>query len=467
METSWRDDNGRQGAATVVDEYLPWVEWGLEGVEGIYTNITMPLAHALSRIMDNGVLVDREKMFKLDQEYRQKIGQYEREFWDAAGSQVSYTSPMQLERFLYGELGLPVIKKTATGHAATDLKVLERFLADDSLDSNSKAVVRSLYGLKKTVKLKKDFLAGWGNSVGLLKWIQHDGRIRPNYRVDGTDSGRLSSNDPNGQNIANALDIRSLFISAPGYAFLEVDYSQLELRATAILARDAAMMESIRQDMHTATASLMFGVAPEEVNTRQRSIAKVINFRVLYGGGAWGLAFQLGISLEEAEDYLDRWFKAYSNVHRWIRRTQRTARQQGYLDNPYGRRRRLPLLLLNDHRLKKVQSHLLRTAVNFSVQSTGSDSLSLATINLVLHNKRLQKMGAIPILSLHDALFFEVPERHAIDAAIEVQHVMQTVPKLVLGEEWDLPADAKIGYHWGDKSIGVVKGGEAILRNAA
>jgi len=435
---------------TTARQYMPWVDWGLEGGEAIYRNITMPMVHALQEIEHNGVLIDQDKLSFLDEQYRDKIAAAEQEFWNVAGSEVSYTSAQQLQKFLYTDLQLPVVLTTKKGAPSTALPALAKLKSEHP-------VVETLYDLKKLVKIKKDFLGGWGKSRGLIQWVQDDGRIHTNYRVDGTESGRLSTGDPNTQNIAKVEEIRSMFVPPPGMVFGEVDYSQLELNIAARLSGDEKMAMAIALGMHEQTAAFMFNVPVEKVTYDMRNKAKTINFLVLYGGGAYTLAFRLDITIEEAEKYLAAWFKAYKKVYQWIRKTQWEAQKRGYVDSVWMRRRHLPELKTPnraDPQWKKRHSHLKRVSVNFPIQSAGSDSLSMSTIKLLLYpDDALLKMGVRFTMTLHDALFFEVPERHAVEAGARVQEVMKRVPRFCLGSDWALESDVKLGRYWGDNSV--------------
>lgn len=429
--------------------YAPWVE-PIQGINGVYRNITHPLQEAIMQVEANGVYVSKERLLELAAEYSTKIINAESDFYRKVGRIFRYSSNAELSLYLYQELGLPVLLETKGGQPSTALPVLQKL-------EKMHPAVGALMTLKRLVKLKKDFLDGNGTSKGLLPFIQSDGRIHSTYRVDGTETGRLSSAGPNLQNIANAPDIRGMFRAPKGKVMIESDYSQLELRIAAILSGDPNMLEAFAsgQDFHRATAAFMFQIPVEQVTDTQRKLAKAINFGVLYGMGAQSLAFRLDISIEEAEVYIEAWFRAYRYLKRWLRDNLNLAKANGFVDNPFGRRRHLAELKNPsrfDPNVRRSLSHLGRSANNFPIQSTGSDILSLSTISLLLYPfDEFVATGAIPIMSLHDALYFEVPEENAETAAAIIKEVMEGVPKELLGKGWNLIAEPKIKHYWGEE----------------
>ena len=439
---------------TDVRDYCPWLVRA-DGIEGVYRNITHPLQEAIGVIEDNGVLVDKDKLLFLSTVYGEKIEEQQQDFWEKAGVMVEVSKPQQLQKLLYEDLKLPILKTTKKGAPSTAIGTLERL-------ASYHECVPVLIELKKSIQIKKNFLTGMpgAKSKGLLPFIDDDGRIRTNYRVDGTDSGRLSSFNPNTQNIARNKDIRSMFIPREGYAMIEADYSQLELRIISILSNDPVMKEGFRRgDLHKATAMRIFNVIEEEVTKAQRDTAKTINFGIAYGMAAMALSFRLGITVEEAEEYIDTWFRVHREVNRWMRMIRASTLRDGYQDNVFGRRRHLSALKVGqqptyDPKWPGKKGHLLRVAVNFPIQSTGSDLLSLSTSSLISYPiDDFVHTGAIPNMSLHDALFFEAPLETAKEAAAIIKETMEAIPLLLLGEDWILPADVKIGTCWGDNSI--------------
>jgi DNA polymerase-1 len=430
--------------------YTPWVQPS-RGIAAVYTNITHPLQEAIMQVENNGVFVSKERLLELAVEYAKKIEQAESAFYEKAGRVIEYTRNAELSHWLYQELELPVLLETKGGAPSTALPVLAKL-------EKMHEGVGALMKLKKLVKLKKDFLDGNGGTAkGLLPFIGSDGRIHSNYRVDGTETGRLSSAGPNLQNISNEPDIRGMFRARPGYVMMEADYSQLELRIAAILSGDPNMLGAFASghDFHRVTASLMFKVPVDQVTDYQRKLAKAINFGVLYGMGAHSLAFRLDITVEEAEEYIREWFRAYKYLYRWLRDNLNKAKANGFVDNPFGRRRHLAELRTPsqfDPNWKRHMSHLGRAANNFPIQSTGSDLLSLSTISLILYPfNEFVDTGAIPIMSLHDALYFEVPEENADKASKIVKEVMEGIPAELLGKGWKLIADPKITHYWGEE----------------
>lgn len=437
--------------------YAPWIEKA-EGLAGVYLNITHPLQEAVRHLEFNGVYVDVDRLHVLAAECEKRIEQREQEFFDLAGDRIYYQSPSALGKFLYEDLQLVCPMMTKAGRPSTALPVLDKLIG-------AHPSIAPLMSLKKHAKLKKDFLDGNGKAKGLLPFIGEDGRIHSNYRVDGTESGRLSATQPNLMNIPKSpdegsddLDIRSMFTAQPGHLLIAADYSQLELRVISYVTGDGVMQRNFNtgMDFHRVTAAMMFKKDPKDVTKKERSLAKAINFGIAYGMGGYTLAYRLGIPPEEAEEYIATWFRMYREVKRWLRSNPMQVAKTGYAETMFGRRRHLPELKhasYNDPNWKKRQAHLQRIANNFPIQSTGSDILSLATIALVLYPfDEFVATGAKPIMSLHDALYFEVPEENAAAAAFIVKDTMENLPREIISPDWNLPADAEIGRYWGDHS---------------
>ncbi|MDQ7743979.1 DNA polymerase I [Hydrogenophaga pseudoflava] len=391
-------------------------------------------SETLYRIERNGVLIDAPMLAKQSHELGQRIFALEQEAYAIAGQPFNLSSPKQLGEIFFDKLGLPVIKKTATGARSTDEEVLEKLAEDYPLPAKI-LEHRSLIKLKGTYTDKLAQLA-----------LPRTGRVHTHYAQAVAVTGRLSSNDPNLQNIpirtAEGRKVREAFVAAPGHVIASADYSQIELRIMAHLSDDAALLRAFHEghDVHRATAAEVFGITPAEVSSEQRRYAKTINFGLIYGMGTFGLAKSLGIDNTAAKTYIDRYFARFAGVKQYMDDTRTRAKEQGYVETVFGRK-----LVLPDIRNAKGAklAALERQAINAPMQGTAADLIKLA---MVAVQKALdeQGKGTKMIMQVHDELVFEVPEA-------ELDWLRSEIPRLMAGvAELKVPllAEVGVGPNW-------------------
>ncbi|MCB2016855.1 MAG: DNA polymerase I [Hydrogenophaga sp.] len=391
-------------------------------------------SEALYRIERNGVLIDAPTLAKQSHELGQRIFALEQEAYEIAGQPFNLSSPKQLGEIFFDKLGLPVIKKTATGARSTDEEVLEKLAEDYPLPAKI-LEHRSLIKLKGTYTDKLAQMAD-----------PKTGRVHTHYAQAVAVTGRLSSNDPNLQNIpirtAEGRRVREAFVAAPGHVIASADYSQIELRIMAHLSDDAALLRAFHEghDVHRATAAEVFGIQPEEVSNEQRRYAKTINFGLIYGMGTFGLAKSLGIDNTAAKTYIDRYFARFAGVKQYMDDTRALAKAQGYVETVFGRRLVLPDI--KNAKGAKLAA-LERQAINAPMQGTAADLIKLA---MVAVQKALdgQGKGTKMIMQVHDELVFEVPEA-------EVDWLRTEIPRLMAGVadlKVPLLAEVGVGPNW-------------------
>ena len=401
-------------------------------------------SEALYRIERNGVLIDGPCLQQQSHELGQRLLQLETQAYEIAGQPFNLSSPKQLGEIFFDKLGLPVIKKTATGARSTDEEVLEKLAEDYPLPAKLLAY-RSLAKLKGTYTDKLAQMAYPG-----------DGRVHTHYAQAVAVTGRLSSNDPNLQNIpirtAEGRRVREAFVAAPGHVIASADYSQIELRIMAHLSDDPALLRAFHEglDVHRATAAEVFGVALDQVSSEQRRYAKTINFGLIYGMSAFGLAKSLAIDTKAAAAYIDRYFQRYPGVRHYMEQTRASAKALGYVQTVMGRRLYLPEINSpNGPRRAGAE----RAAINAPMQGTAADliKLSMVAVQRALDEKNqtlaLQEPASAPlkmIMQVHDELVFEVP-------ATQVPWLKETVPALMAGvAELKVPllAEMGVGPNW-------------------
>ncbi|MGH8354646.1 MAG: DNA polymerase I, partial [Pseudomonas sp.] len=401
----------------------------------VLTEIEMPLVPVLARIERQGALVDAKLLGIQSQELGEKLVALEREAFAIAGEEFNLGSPKQLGVILYEKLGLPVLSKTATGQPSTAEAVLAELAEQDFPLPKVLMQYRSLSKLKSTYT---DRLPEQINP--------RTGRIHTSYQQAVAATGRLSSSDPNLQNIpirtAEGRRIRQAFVAPSGYRLLAADYSQIELRIMAHLAKDEGLLDAFRhdRDVHRATAAEVFGLALEQVSTDQRRSAKAINFGLIYGMSAFGLAKQLGVERKEAQAYIDRYFARYPGVLAYMERTRRQAAEQGFVETLFGRRLYLPEINSKNGAMRKAAE---RTAINAPMQGTAADIMKRA---MVAVDNWLSRSGleAKVILQVHDELVLEVREDR-------VEQVREAIRPLMSGAaELDVPllVEVGVGANW-------------------
>ena len=391
-------------------------------------------SEALYRIERNGVLIDAPTLAAQSHELGQRIMQLESEAHELAGQPFNLGSPKQIGEIFFGKLGLPVVKKTATGAPSTDEEVLEKLAEDFPLP----AKILEHRGLAKLKGTYTDKLAQLA--------LPRTGRVHTHYAQAVAVTGRLSSNDPNLQNIpirtAEGRRVREAFVAPKGHVIASADYSQIELRIMAHISEDEALVRAFAEgmDVHRATAAEVFGVAPEQVSSEQRRYAKVINFGLIYGMSAYGLARSLSIDNTAARNYIERYFQRYPGVKRYMDETREQAREKGYVETVFGRRLYLPEIRSpNGPR----RSGAERQAINAPMQGTAADliKLSMVKVQQVLDaERRATKM----IMQVHDELVFEVPDDEVEWLRTQIPALMAAVASLRV----PLVAEIGVGANW-------------------
>ncbi|MCZ6516692.1 MAG: DNA polymerase I [Gammaproteobacteria bacterium] len=400
----------------------------------LYTSIEQPLVPVLQRIEHRGVLVDEKRLAKQSTELTKKIAALEKQVHKEAGRKFNLGSPKQLQELLFDELGLPVIRKTPKGQPSTAEDVLQE-LAEEFILPELILDYRALSKLKSTYtdKLPQQICA-------------RTGRIHTSYHQAVAATGRLSSSDPNLQNIPIRTEegrrIRQAFIAPPGYSLLAADYSQIELRIMAHISGDQGLLQAFADDLdiHRATAAEVFGVPPDEVSDDQRRSAKAINFGLIYGMSPFGLSRQLGISLDEARDYTELYFDRYPGVQDYMKRTRQQAKEQGFVETVFGRRLYLPDI---QARQAQRRQYAERSAINAPMQGTAADIIKKAMLAV---DDWLQNDGvdARMIMQVHDELVLEVHSDMADEAAARVAELMGGAATLQV----PLKVDTGIGSNW-------------------
>jgi len=391
-------------------------------------------SEALYRIERNGVLINAAQLATQSHSLGQRILQIEKEAYEIAGQPFNLQSPKQLGEIFFDRLGLPVIKKTTSGARSTDEEVLEKLAEDYPLPAKI-LEHRSLSKLKNTYT---DKLAGLA--------LPRTGRVHTHYAQAVAVTGRLSSNEPNLQNIpirtAEGRKVREAFVAAPGCVIASADYSQIELRIMAHISEDEALLRAFHQglDVHRATASEIFGIATDQVSNEQRRYAKVINFGLIYGMSAYGLAKALTIDNTAAKNYIERYFQRFAGVKRYMDNTRQQAKAQGYVETVFGRRLYLPEINSpNGPRRAGAE----RAAINAPMQGTAADliKLSMVKVQQVLDE---EKRGTRMIMQVHDELVFEVPQAEEAWLKTKIPRIMASVAKLKV----DLLAEVGVGHNW-------------------
>ena len=400
----------------------------------LFNEIEMPLVRVLSHIERNGVLIDPQKLLAQSQEIEQRLAEVETEVHQAAGQEFNLASTKQLQEILFEKLGLPVKKKTPKGAPSTNEEVLEELAQEGHIVPKLLIEHRGLSKLKSTYTDK------------LPQMINpKTGRVHTSYHQAVTATGRLSSSDPNLQNIPirneEGRRIRQAFIAREGYKIVAADYSQIELRIMAHLANDAGMQKAFAEgkDIHRSTAAEIFGVSLEEVTSEQRRNAKAINFGLIYGMSEFGLSNQLGISRQEARTYMDAYFNRYPNVLQFMTDIKAKAAEQGYVETLLGRRLYLPEIKSSNGMRRKAAE---RVAINAPMQGTAADIIKVAMIGIdkMIFGDENIKM----IMQVHDELVFEVKAEKVDHYSQLIKAEMEKAIKLYV----PLIADVGVGDNW-------------------
>ena len=403
-------------------------------LEALYRDLELPVAEVLFRMESNGVLIDAAALAQQSDELGRKIMAIEAEAHSLAGQPFNLNSPKQLAEILFTQQGLPVVKKTPSGGPSTDEEVLEK-LAEDYPLPKKILEHRSFAKLKNTYTDK------------LPKMINPaTGRVHTSFAQAVAVTGRLASSDPNLQNIpirtAEGRRIRSAFVAPANHRIVSADYSQIELRIMAHLSDDPRLLEAFAQgeDVHRATAAEIFGITPIEVSSEQRRAAKVINFGLIYGMSAFGLAKQIGVDRTAAQAYMDRYFARYPGVARYMEETRAVAREKGYVETVFGRRLWLPEIKSSNAGRRQGAE---RAAINAPMQGTAADLIKRAML-AVQDWLDAQKLHTLLVLQVHDELVLEVPEPELDQVREELPKLMGGVAKLKV----PLLVEVGVGANW-------------------
>ena len=427
---------GTQAPAAEIWLLQPLLEKAMEENKqtALYRKIELPLCAVLADMECRGVLVDRKELEDFGKWLQGHIDQLQGEIWDLAGGEFNIQSPKQLGEILFDRLLLPAPRKTKTGYS-TNAEVLEKL-------RGKHPIIERILDFRQYSKLKSTY------ADGLVKVIGPDGRIHSNFKMTVTATGRLSSAEPNLQNIPVrrelGSELRKMFVAAPGMVLVDADYSQIELRLLAQISGDAGLQRAFveGEDIHAVTASQVFGVPLEQVTPLQRSRAKAVNFGIVYGISAFSLAQDIGVFQSEAKAYMESYLEKYAGVRCYMHEIVEQARRDGYVQTLYGRRRPLPELKSSNYALRSFGE---RVALNMPIQGTAADIIKLAMVNVY---KRLQAEGlrARLILQVHDELIVEAPEEEAEQTAAILTQEMENCAELSV----PLTAAAHWGRTWYD-----------------
>ena len=400
-------------------------------LEPLYYDVELPRCAVLARMEQRGFLIDRAALAQFGETLQTSITQLEQQIYAAAGAPFNINSPKQLGKVLFEDMHLPHGKKTKTGWS-TNADVLDKL--------RGVPIVADVLQYRQYAKLKSTY------ADGLLKAVSPDGRIRTSFQMTVTATGRLSSTEPNLQNIPTRTELgsqmRRMFVAAPGNVLVDADYSQIELRLLAHISGDEAMCRAFRsgEDFHTLTAARVFHVEPQDVTPEMRRRAKAVNFGVVYGISPFSLSQDIGVTVAEAKEYMERYFQTYTGVRAYMDRIVEQARADGYVETLMHRRRALPELKSSNHNLRAFGE---RVALNMPIQGTAADLMKLAMVRV---ERRLADEGlaAQLIMQVHDELIVECPE----DEAARVQALLEEEMSGVMTLAVPLPAEAHCGKNW-------------------
>lgn len=398
----------------------------------LYENVEKPLVKILADMEKTGVKVDKNKILELNEEYTKLADEYEQRVYELAGEVFNLNSPKQLGVILFDKMKLPVVKKTKTGYS-TDVEVLEKL-------SEEHEIAEYILKYRSLNKLISTYL------VGILDYIMEDDRVRTSYKQMITATGRLSSVDPNLQNIPvrtqEGKNIRKVFVADKNKVFIDADYSQIELRVLAHLSKDLVMIDSFKNDLdiHYKTASEVFGVPIKEVTDNQRRSAKAVNFGIVYGISDYGLSKDLNITRNEARQYIDGYLNTYPNIKNYMEEIVNIAKKDGYVTTILGRKRYIPEINSKNFNIRSFGE---RIALNTPIQGSAADIIKLAMIK-VYERLKEEKVNAKLILQIHDELIIECDEKEKDIVKNILKESMENVYKLDL----PLKVDVCEGRNW-------------------
>ena len=404
------------------------------GLNKIYQEVDLPLCPVLAEMEEIGVLVDRGALVEFGEMLSQGIDKVQATIYELAGEEFNINSTQQLGRILFDQLGLPPVKKTKTGYS-TNAEVLDKL-------RGKHPIIEQILDYRQLTKLKSTYVDGLGKVIG------DDGRIHTCFQNTVTATGRLSSAEPNLQNIPIrtplGAELRKMFVAGPGMALVDADYSQIELRLLAHMAGDEKMIEAFRsgRDFHTVTAAQVFGVEPEQVSAEMRRSAKAVNFGIVYGISAFSLSQDIGVTVAEAKAYMDRYFATYPGVRAYMDHVVEQAKADGYVSTLMGRRRWLPELKSSNFNTRSFGE---RVALNMPIQGTAADIIKLAMLRVRDRLKAEGLRGQL-VLQVHDELIVECPQEEQERVCALLKEEMEGVFPLSV----PLVAETHAGQSWAE-----------------
>ena len=429
-QTQWYEDNALIDA--LYEKLAPQLDE--LGLTKLLQEMEIPLCSVLANMERRGVLVDKGALSRFGEMLTGRIADTQKAIYEQAGEEFNILSPKQLGHILFEKLGLPPVKKTKTGYS-TNAEVLEKL-------QYQHPIVSLVLEYRQLTKLNSTYVEG------LSKVIAPDGRIHTSFQNTVTATGRLSSTEPNLQNIpvrtALGAEMRTMFVARPGWVLVDADYSQIELRLLAHMSGDEAMIQAFRDgvDIHTVTASQVFGVSPDRVTADMRRAAKAVNFGIVYGISPFSLSQDIHVSVAQAKSYMEKYFAHYAGVRAYMDGVVEQGKSQGYVSTLYGRRRWLPELKSSNFNTRSFGE---RVALNMPIQGTAADIIKLAMIRV---ENRLAQEGlqAQLVLQVHDELIVECPQAEADTVARLLTQEMEGVAQLAV----PLTAEAKVGQTWAE-----------------
>jgi DNA polymerase-1 len=408
----------------------------IPSIAKLFADIEMPLVPVLSRIERHGALVDGGLLFEQSRELATRLAELEREAWDLAGETFNLASPKQLGHILFEKLGLPALKKTAKGAPSTKEEVLQELALDYPLP-------KLLLEQRGLAKLKSTYTDKLPTMINVAS-----GRVHTSYHQAGTATGRLSSSNPNLQNIPIKTEqgrrVRQAFVAPSNHVIVAADYSQIELRIMAHLSQDPTLLAAFAngEDIHSSTAAEVFDTTADRVTAQQRRSAKAINFGLIYGMSAFGLSKQLQIGRNEAQGYIDRYFQRYPGVFEYMAQVRESAAERGFVETVFGRRLYLPEINARNAMRRQASE---RTAINAPMQGTAADIIKLAMISVDrwIFADRLQCRMTMQV---HDELVLEVPDNEVDLVVLGLKQRMEGAAELRV----PLVVDVGVGNNWNE-----------------
>jgi DNA polymerase-1 len=404
------------------------------GMDKLFYGIELPLCRVLAEMEHTGFYIDKKALQDFAGVLSVKIAGLEKEIYALSGEPFNINSPKQLGTILFEKLMLPAPKKTKTGYS-TNIEVLEYLL-------DKHPIIRHLMEYRELTKLKNTY------ADGLMKVISADGRIHTNFQMTVTATGRLSSTEPNLQNIPVRKEVgsalRRMFVAGDGNVLVDADYSQIELRLLAHIADDKVMQNAFLggEDIHAVTASQVFGIPLKDVTPMMRSRAKAVNFGIVYGISAFSLSQDIGVTTAEAKLYIDSYFAKYNGVRAYMKDVVEKAKKDGFVTTLFGRRRYLPELKSSNYNMRSFGE---RAAMNTPLQGTAADVMKLAMVG-TYRRMKAENLDARLVLQVHDELIVECPEREAEKVKMILTEEMEQVAQLAV----PLTAEAHAGKSWAD-----------------